>query len=122
MSYAVPRFDENAIRVSRSGATAEVWSLLLAAAIAWQQASGGVDTARVEEALAELDGGKVPPLNALELLGALADAGRLDAGPAAAWRGRARELASRLHASLSRHPRERAIFARRHARWLSAPA
>lgn len=115
-----PGFDESAIRVSRSGATAEVWSLLLAAAIAWRHAQGGVAGTEVEDAFAELDSGKVPPLNALELLGALADAGRLDAGPGAVWRLRAHELASRLHASLSRHPRERAIFARRHARWLSA--
>ena len=116
-----PGFDEDAIRVSRSGATAEVWSLMLAAAIAWRHAQGGVAESEVEDAFAELDSGKVPPLNALELIGALADAGRLDAGPAAAWRARGHELATRLHASLSRHPRERAIFARRHARWLSAP-
>ncbi len=37
-----PGFDEDAIRVSRSGATAEVWSLMLAAAIAWRHAQGGV--------------------------------------------------------------------------------
>ena len=116
-----PGFDEDAIRVSRTGATAEVWSLMLAAAIAWHHTQGGVADTEVDDAFAELDSGKVPPLNALELLGALADAGRLDAGPAVAWRARGRELATRLHASLSRHPRERAIFSRRHARWLSAP-
>jgi hypothetical protein len=93
---------------------------MLAAAIAWRHAQGGGAESEVEDAFAELDSGKVPPLNALELLGALADAGRLDAGPAAAWRARGHKLATRLHASLSRHPRERAIFARRHARWLNA--
>ena len=42
-----PGFDENAIRVSRSGATAEVWSLMLAAAIAWRaRASASTPTAR----------------------------------------------------------------------------
>ena len=38
-----PDFDEGAIRVSRvRGPRREVWSPLLAAAIAWQHADGGV--------------------------------------------------------------------------------
>jgi len=114
-----PSFAEDAVRVTREGATAEVWALMLAATIDWQHARGALARADVEAAFAELESGKIPPLNLLELLAALADAGCLADGPRAAWRQRGRDLAARLRASLARHPRERAIFDRRHARWLT---
>jgi tetratricopeptide (TPR) repeat protein len=116
-----PSFGEDAIRVTREGATAEVWASMLAATIDWQHARGAVAPADVEAAFTELESGKVPPLNLLDLLAALDGAGCLEQGPRAVWHQRGRALAARLHASLSRHPRERALFDRRHARWLTPP-
>jgi tetratricopeptide (TPR) repeat protein len=117
-------FAEERDTVSRSGATAEVWALLLAAADRL--------AARRKARLAgtEVESSDLPSSRAARCrrsthwscsprcatpAASRPAGGRLAPARPAIWR-------ARLRASLSRHPRERAIFARRHARWLSARA
>ncbi|MEO5844683.1 MAG: BTAD domain-containing putative transcriptional regulator [Caldimonas sp.] len=103
-----------ALCADRAGATPELWSVHLVARVEAESAAGGVSAATLAEASAELEGGKVPPLNALELANALAKAG-VDT----TFSRDARETAARLRANLVRHPREADLFERRFGRWLA---
>ena len=98
----------------RAGATPELWSVHLIARVEAEAAAGAVSAATLAAASAELAGGKVPPLNGLELANALAEAGH-----DAAFAAGARETAARLRTRLIRHPREAALFERRFSRWLA---
>ena len=109
------------LHVEREGTTPEVWSLLRTAGIRCDDARGTVAEATVGGAFDELDSGSIPPLHALELLGALDDAALLETARGAPWRERAAAIAGRLHAGLVRHERTRSIFERRYARWLDVP-